>query len=189
MKKHIELQKRKVPYILKVSRQAKRLRLSVYCDGVFVVTTPRNLHSNVIEKFIIKKSQWVLDKIDYFSSFVNLFKLKNTKADFIKYKEVAQKLAEAKVTKFNKIYKFKFNKINVKNQKTRWGSCSRKGNLNFNYKIALLPERLAEYIVVHELCHLGEFNHSYKFWNLVAKTIPGYLEIKEDLKRSGLRFH
>jgi len=94
-----------------------------------------------------------------------------------------------KVAKFNKIYGFEYNKINIKNQKTRWGSCSKKGNLNFNYKIALLPERMAEYIVVHELCHLGEFNHSRKFWNLVAKTMPEYQEITEDLKRSGLRFH
>ena len=189
MKKHIELHKRKVPYTLKVSRRAKRLRLSVYCDGAFVVTTPRNLQSNVIERFIIKKSQWVLDKIDYFSGFANSFKVKDTKADFLKHKEMAQKLAEIKVAKFNKIYKFGFNKINIKNQKTRWGSCSKKGNLNFNYKIALLPERLAEYIVVHELCHLGEFNHSRKFWNLVAKTMPDYLGIRDELKKSGLRFH
>lgn len=188
MKKHIELNKRRVSYTLKVSRKAKRLRLCVYCDGAFVVTTPKNLHSNVIEQFIIKKSQWVLDKLDYFIGFAKSFKVKNTKADFIKFKETAQKLAEAKVAKFNNIYKFKFNKISIKNQKTRWGSCSIKGNLNFNYKIALLPERLAEYIVVHELCHLGEFNHSRKFWNLVSKAIPEYLEIKEELKRSGLRF-
>ncbi len=189
MKKHIELHKRKVPYTLKVSKRAKRLRLAIYCDGVFVVTAPRNLEMNLVEKYIIQKSQWVLDKLDYFSGFAESFKVKNTKVEFIKHKENAQKLAEKKVAKFNKIYKFKYSKINIKNQKTRWGSCSKKGNLNFNYKIALLPERLAEYIVVHELCHLGQFNHSRKFWNLVAKTIPNYLDIKEDLKRSGLRFH
>lgn len=189
MKKHIELHKRKVPYTLKVSKRAKRLRLAIYCDGAFVVTAPNHLHSTLIEKYIIQKSQWILDKIDYFSGFANSFKTKNTKAEFLKYKEIAQVLAEEKVTKFNKIYKFKYNRINIKNQKTRWGSCSKKGNLNFNYKIALLPERLAEYIVVHEICHLGEFNHSRKFWNLVAKTMPDYLEIKNELKRSGLRFH
>jgi predicted metal-dependent hydrolase len=189
MKKHIELHKRKVPYTLKVSKRAKRLRLAVYCDGAFVVTAPRHLPGNMVERFIIQKSQWVLDKLDYFSGFAESFKVKNTKADYLKYKDIALKLAEKKVAKFNKIYKFNFNQITIKNQKTRWGSCSKKGNLNFNYKITLLPERLAEYIVVHELCHLGEFNHSRKFWNLVAKTMPDYLEIKEDLKRSGLRFH
>ncbi len=189
MKKHIELHKRKVPYTLKVSKRAKRLRLAIYCDGAFVVTTPRNVDVSVIEKFIIQRSQWVIDKLDYFSQFADVFKKKNTNVEYLKYKEQAQVLAEEKVKKFNKIYKFSFNKINIKNQKTRWGSCSKKGNLNFNYKIALLPERLAEYIVVHELCHLGQFNHSQKFWNLVSKAIPDYLEIKEELKKSGLRFH
>ena len=189
MKKHIELHKRKVPYTLKVSKHAKRLRLAVYCDGAIVVTSPKNIHQNIIEKFIIQKSQWIIDKIDYFSSFSESFKVKNTKADFLKYKEIAQKLAEKKVVEFNKIYKFKFNNINIKNQKTRWGSCSKKGNLNFNYKIALLPEKLSDYIIVHEICHLGQFNHSQKFWNLIAKAIPDYLDINSDLKKIGVNLH
>ncbi|PIP23438.1 MAG: hypothetical protein COX90_01110 [Candidatus Nealsonbacteria bacterium CG_4_10_14_0_2_um_filter_38_17] len=70
----------------------------------------------------------------------------------------------------------------MKNQKTRWGSCFKKGNPNFNYKIALLSQRLADYIVVHELCHLGELNHSQKSWNLVAKAVPDYPEIRDELK-------
>lgn len=189
MKRQIELHERKVPYTLKVSKRAKRLRLAIYCNGAFVVTAPKDLEQSLVEKFIIKKSQWVLDKIDYFSVFAKSLKVKNTKADFLKYKEQAQALAEQKVDQFNKIYGFKYHQINIKDQKTRWGSCSKKGNLNFNYKIALLPEKLAEYIVVHELCHLGEFNHSQKFWNLVARGMPDYLEIKEELKRSGLYLH
>lgn len=188
MRKHIELHKRKVSYILKVSKRAKRLRLAVYCDGVFVVTVPKHLKLNVVEKYIVQRSQWVLDKLDYFGDFTNSFKVKNTKAEYIKYKDAAQVLAEMKITKFNKIYKFKYNKINIKNQKTRWGSCSKKGNLNFNYKIALLPEKLAEYVVVHELCHLGEFNHSPSFWNLISKSIPDYKTEMSELKKKTVAF-
>ena len=188
MKKHIELHKRKVPYTLKMSSRAKRLRLAVYCDGAFVVTAPKYLSTNIIEQFIIRKSQWVIDKIDYFSSFSRVFKVRNSKNEFIKHKDIALKIAERRISHFNKIYKFDFNKINIKNQKTRWGSCSKKGNLNFNYKIALLPQRLSDYIIVHEICHLGQFNHSQKFWNLIAKAIPDYLEIKHELQRSGMRF-
>ncbi len=110
------------------------------------------------------------------------------KKDFIHHKEEALAFAEMRVKYFNKFYKFTFNKINIKNQKTRWGSCSKNGNINFNYKIALLPQHLADYIIVHELCHLGEFNHSRKFWNLVAKTIPDYLEIRNELKKSNMSF-
>ncbi len=189
MRKEINLHKRKVEYTLKVSKSARRVRLAVYCDGKFVVTAPRHADLNIVEKFIIQKSKWILDKIDSFRSFSNLFKSENSKNEYIKYKNDAHVLVEKKIEKFNKIYKFKFNKINIKNQKTRWGSCSKKGNLNFNYKIVLLPEKLADYIVVHELCHLGQFNHSNKFWNLVAKAIPDYLNNKEDLKKIDLQNH
>ncbi|MFA5751230.1 MAG: M48 family metallopeptidase [Candidatus Paceibacterota bacterium] len=186
MEKNIELHKRKVPYTIKVSSRAKRLRLAVYCDGAFVVTTPKHISQGLIEKFIIQRSRWILDKIDYFNSFSSKFKKRNSKEDFIKYKKSAQKLAEDRVVEFNKIYNFKINKINIKNQKTRWGSCSRKGNLNFNYKIALLPEKLSDYIIVHEICHLGEFNHSRRFWNLVSKAVPNYPEIRGELRKQGL---
>lgn len=182
MMQYIELHKRKIPYVLKISKRAKRLRIAIYCDGAFVVTAPKNINISLIEKFIVQKSQWVVDKLNYFNQFPHTLKKENSIEEYLKYKKQALLLVENKVKKFNVIYNFSYNKINIKNQKTRWGSCSKKGNLNFNYKIALLPDRLAEYIVVHELCHLGQFNHSQKFWNLVAKTIPDYLEIRENLK-------
>ena len=122
--------------------------------------------------------QKLLSKILY------IFIKDNSKKEYKEYKGKALALAISRIQYFNQKSEFKFNKINIKNQKTCWGSCSRRGNLNFNYKIALLPERLADYIVVHELCHLKEFNHSRKFWNLVAEIIPDYLERKKDLKKA-----
>ncbi len=110
--------------------------------------------------------------------------LKGTKKDYKKYKGQALALAVNRILYFNKIYGVKVNKINIKNQKTRWGSCSKKGNLNFNYKIALISGRLADYIIAHELCHLKEFNHKQKFWNLVGQAVPDYLEMRKELKKS-----
>lgn len=188
MQKRIQLHKKKVEYTLRVSARAKRMRLAIYCDGAFVVTVPRTMNQNMIEKFIIQKSRWILEKMDYFKSAPG-FGFTSSLNDFQVYKDEALELAERRIAHFNKIYRFNFNKINIKNQKTRWGSCSRKQNLNFNYKIALLPSRLSDYIIVHELCHLGQFNHSPKFWNLVEKALPDYLEIGRELKRVGIRFH
>jgi len=186
----IKLSQEEVEYTLKISRRARRLRLAVYCDGAVVVTAPSVMSRNTIDQFIAKKSQWVIDKLEYFKKFSGVvFVKKNNKKDFIKHKEQALLLARNRVEYFNNIYNFGLNKINIRNQKTRWGSCSQKGNLNFNYKIALLPARLVNYIIVHELCHLSEFNHSSNFWNLVAQTAPDYLEIRRELKQTGLSFY
>ncbi|MCK5061902.1 M48 family metallopeptidase, partial [Candidatus Parcubacteria bacterium] len=100
-------------------------------------------------------------------------------------KEKARKTILNKINALNKHYNFKFNRVAIRNQKTRWGSCSAKGNLNFNYKIIYLPIKLQDYIITHELCHLQELNHSRKFWKLVAKIIPDYLSARKELKKQG----
>lgn len=110
-----------------------------------------------------------------------------SKRDFVLQKAKALALVNTKVEHYNSIYGYSFNTIRIKNTTSRWGSCSSKGNLNFNYRIVFLPEKIADYIIVHELCHLGEFNHSHKFWSLVERTIPDYLQIRSELKKVGLK--
>lgn len=188
MKKHIALRSKAITYTLKKSKRARRMRLAVYCDGAIVITAPISIQEDTIERFIKEKTEWLFSKIDFFKQFKGKSIASTDKKDYTKFKEIAHTLATRKVEQFNKIYKFNFNSINIKNQKTRWGSCSKKGNLNFNYKIALLPERVTDYIVVHELCHLKEFNHSQKYWKLVSKAMPDYQQIREDLKHSGINF-
>ena len=107
---------------------------------------------------------------------------KGSKSEYLKYKVQALDLVKNKLEHFNQFYNFKYNKVTVRNQSTRWGSCSKSGNINFNYKLALLPESLVDYVVVHELCHLGEFNHSKNFWDLVARTVPDYKERRQELR-------
>lgn len=109
-------------------------------------------------------------------------KSKYTRWDYKKHKEAARVLVHARVAHLNTFYGFKVGRISIRDTKTRWGSCSKKGNLNFSYKILFLPPHMADYIVVHELCHLGEFNHSENFWNLVAKMVPEHKAIRKELK-------
>lgn len=104
------------------------------------------------------------------------------KRHFAKYKEAARALVHAKVGYFNAFYQLPVGKVFIKNTKSRWASCSEKGNLNFNYKIVLLPPEVADYLVVHELCHLAEFNHGPKFWAMVAQACPNYRQLRQQLR-------
>jgi len=184
MKRRIELDKNKIEYTLRTSKRARCLRLSVRCDGNLVVTAPQYLSENAVEQFILQKSKWIIDKLNYFKSMSDRIFFRSSKKDYLENKGKALILTKERIEHFNTVYGLKFNKISIKNQKTRWGSCSRKGNLNFNYKIALIPEKLADYVIVHELCHLKEFNHSAKFWKLVSITMPDYLKLRKELKKS-----
>ena len=80
-----------------------------------------------------------------------------------------------------------FGTITVRDQKTRWGSCSAKGNLNFNWRLILAPEPVLDYVVIHELAHRKEMNHSERFWNLVETVMPDYRNQRRWLKDHGDR--
>ena len=175
-----------ISYTLKKSKRAKRLRLAVYCDGSVVLTSPFGMQQSLIEKFLFDKRQWVLDKVHFFSTMDKKAIRTFSQSDYVENKKKALAFVKERVAFYNEIYLFSFRHIFIKNQKTRWGSCSHKNNLNFNYKILFLPETLQDYIIVHELCHLKELNHSKKFWALVKKTIPDYKERRKELRHQGL---
>ena len=78
-----------------------------------------------------------------------------------------------------------YGSITVREQKTRWGSCSAKGNLNFNWKLVLMPEEILDYVVVHELAHRLQMNHSTEFWDEVEKILPDYRKRRQWLKENG----
>ncbi len=122
-----------------------------------------------------------------------LSRKKKSRPDYLAQKENTRKLVHENLIKYSDLYREMgidippYKKVFIKDTVSRWGSCSSKGNLNFSYRLAVIPQHLAEYIVAHELCHLKEFNHSNQFWLLVEKTIPDYEARKEELKKYSLR--
>ena len=78
-----------------------------------------------------------------------------------------------------------YERVSIRAQKTRWGSCSGNGNLSFNWKLSLVPDEILDYVVVHELAHRKEMNHSPRFWAVVEKELPDYRERREKLKKMG----
>jgi predicted metal-dependent hydrolase len=137
----------------------------------------------VINKFIEGRAQWIWERLKHID-FAEVKKDKQAvKVSYRKNKEEARKIIQAKVDLLNGHYAFPFKRIAIRNQRTCWGSCSRQGNLNFNYKVAFLEEELQDYIIVHDLCHLGELNHSSRFWKLVSEMVPDYKELRRKLRK------
>jgi predicted metal-dependent hydrolase len=96
------------------------------------------------------------------------------KKHYAAHKEAARTLCHERLAHFNQHYSLQYNRLSIKNTRSRWGSCSSKKNLNFNYRIVFLPAELQDYLIVHELCHLAQMNHGQHFWNLVAEQVPNY---------------
>lgn len=115
-------------------------------------------------------------------------KVKKGQKEYLEKKEEARKIVLEKLKFWQKYYfdnfqiKLEYKKVFIKNVKTRWGSCSSRKNLNFNYKVVFLEQDLQDYLIVHELCHLLEMNHSGSFWDLVSLAIPDWKVKKQFLK-------
>src|SRR4030066_842842 len=99
------------------------------------------------------------------------------------YRTEAAKLINERADKLSSQLGTRYKRIVIRGQKTRWGSCSRKKNLSFNWKLIMAPQPVLDYVIIHELTHLKEMNHSKRFWELVAQYCPGWQEHKKWLKQ------
>ena len=180
-------------YEIKESARAKLVRVSVFADGRIQVTKPACMNDSHAEKFVYEKREWI-DKMMRKSERakkraprMELPRLRRGTKNYKEAQEQARELISERLAYFKDTYPFLYNRVFIRNQKTLWGSCSRAGNLNFNYKIIHLAPELVDYIIVHELCHLREMNHSKRFWELVAKEIPDHVMRRKQLRGFTLR--
>lgn len=175
-------------YEIVESIRAKHLRLSVQPDGRVVVTKPKRVSLREIETWVRTKEDWIEKAVAHFARRnrgVIPETLPRPRRGSKAYKEAvasARILVTTRLAHFNQLYDFTYGTISIRNQKTRWGSCSSENNLSFNYRIVFLPPALADYIIVHELCHTKEHNHSKRFWNLVAQAIPEHPKLRKEIR-------
>ena len=170
------------PIAVKNRKRSKNITLSVKNVDKITVSKPVYIPLFMVSKLINEKSDWIKTKLDELKS-------KNEESPFVKLvyksdKEIARKQITETVNEINSFYNFSYHRIFIKDQKSRWGSCSKNKNLSFSYKIAFMPKHFMEYVVAHELCHLAEFNHSQNFWKLVEQRIPNYKSIRKLLRNS-----
>lgn len=166
------------------NRRSKGIRITLKKGSNFLISYPWFVSQKKAEKFFMKNEDWVLKNLEELNKnkYSNLLSW-GERRDYLKNKERARALVEERVKELNEFYNFSINRIAIRDQQTRWGSCSSKNNLNFNYRILFLPDDLVDYLIVHELCHLKEMNHSKDFWELVGQRIPDYRMKSRKLKR------
>lgn len=172
-------------YELKRSKRARLLRITVHRGGVVVVTAPYRTPEFFVRQFVARKARWIAKTVARQQKRPPSVLPSANPADFKKYKRQTYELIHARLMELNKIYGFSFRSITIRNQKTLWGSCSKAGDLSFNYRLLFLPPQLRDYVIVHELCHLKEHNHSARFWSLVSQAITDPKRIRKQFRTQG----
>lgn len=169
-------------YEVKESSRVRSVRLTVHTNGAVVVTIPINYNHAHAHAFVESKKEWVMRHVEKAQQNPPHIIKNLTRADYQKYKDFASYVIGERLAFFKTIYAYDYQSFSVRDQKSRWGSCSKKGGLHFNYKIIFLTPEQRDYIIVHELCHLKEFNHSPAFWKLVERAVPHYKTIRKELR-------
>jgi len=153
------------------SNKAKYLRLTIDSSKQIKVTIPKFSTIKSAEKFLNSKSDWVEKQFIKIGE-RNQFTLQNAKSSNINDEDEAKKILRNRLEELSAIHKLDFNRSFIRSQKTRWGSCSTKNNINLNIKLNNLPEELRDYVIIHELVHTKVKNHSSIFWMEMAKYYP-----------------
>ncbi len=170
-----------------VRSRRKSLALQVSPDGSVIVRAPMRTAKYRIDSFVKEHWAWVEKQRQRLAE-------QRAKAHVITDQERREGIERAKqiiperTAYFARRMGVTYGRIAIREQKTRWGSCSQAGNLNFNWKLVLMPPDVLDYVVVHELAHRKEMNHSPRFWAVVEKELPGYRARREELKRRGREF-
>lgn len=170
-----------------IRSQRKTIALEIKPDGHLVVKAPYVMSTIRINSFINEKMDWiektrarVLKKNE---GIEDIEKLSSKELSALKRK--AREMIEPLLEDYSEIMGLKYAQVSIRAQKTRWGSCSARKNLNFNCLLALCPEGVMRYVVVHELCHLKYMNHSKAFWMEVEEYMPDYKIQRAWLRKNG----
>ncbi len=161
------------------------MSLELARDAHVIIRAPYGVPQEIIDRFVAEHMDWIAE---HQAKIQQKMASRLERFSFEQLNALADQALEdlpARLKKYAPLVGVSYRKVTIRNQKTRWGSCSGQGNLNFNCLLMLCPEAVRDYVVVHELCHRKEMNHSPAFWALVAEILPDYKERRAWLKEHG----
>ena len=174
-----------------IRSRRKSLAIEITPELQVVVRAPAQIPVREINAFVQEKDDWIRAHLQRMAEKKRLREQCReqalSKEELQELAAQAMKLIPQKVRYYAPIIGVTYGRITIRNQRTRWGRCSGKGNLNFNCLLLLMPEEVLDYVVVHELCHRKEMNHSARFWEEVEKILPDYRQRRKWLKDNGGR--
>ena len=161
----------------------KTLSIQITPGGELVVRAPNRMSRREIEAFLRSKEDWIRSHLQKAARHSTAAKL--TEQELTALAAQAREDLSARTARFAPLVGVTWGRITIRAQRTRWGSCSSQGNLNFNCLLMLAPDWVRDYVVVHELCHRKEMNHSARFWEEVGRILPDYAATRKWLKENG----
>ena len=176
--------------VLLVRSSRKTLAVQIRADGTVIARAPLRMPKDRILYFLSEKASWIRMQQGKMQERENMRQQARIHLDAAQEKELrerAKSVLAQRTAYFARQVGVTYGRITVRDQKTRWGSCSQTGNLNFNFRLILAPLEVLDYVVVHELCHRRQMNHSAQFWQEVVQVLPDYRKRKAWLTENGWR--
>ena len=171
-----------IPYTL-IRSNRKTVSIVIKPGGEVEVRCPKRCSRREVDAFVQSKRDWIEKHLSAIAKKPSLPAL--TQTEIRELAKQAATILPERVHFFAQQMGLSYGRITIRSQRTRWGSCSAKGNLNFNCLLMLCPGEVQDYVVIHELCHRKELNHSAAFWAEVEKYCPGYRTYRNWLKDNG----
>ena len=176
-----------------IKSNRRSVGINIKPGGEITIRAPYLMPNSMVLSFVKEKEAWIIKTYLKQSTITpapaHEEKSHQTLALEKRYRDAATDYIPKRVAYYHEFTGGNYQKITIRDQKTRWGSCSANGTLSFSFRLMMAPPRVLDYVVVHELCHLTHMNHSKDFWNMVQSILPDYKEHRKWLKENGHTLH
>ena len=186
MADYMEIEELRIPVLQQRGRR-KTLSISITPQGELLVKAPLTMPERTIERFLNQKRYWIYKQAKRMQE-ESRNRVTRSEDEVKQLKQQARSLLTKRTEYYKAILGVEYARIRIGDQKTRWGSCSSRRTISYNWHLVLMPQEIQDYVVVHELCHLIEMNHSKAFWDKVGEVLPDYQKRRAWLKENGGRY-
>lgn len=172
------------PIAYRLIRSARKtISIEIAPNGEVVVRCPNRMQKDAVDAFVSSKAEWIGTHLEKMATEEAMPAF--TEEELRRFAKALKQTLPERVHAYAEALHVRYGRITIRAQRSRWGSCSSEGNLNFNCLLALVPPEVLDYVVVHELCHRKQMNHSARFWAEVERILPDYKLRRDWLKQEG----